>query len=111
MQERVAAGFGLRTRTVSDGAALHEDDRVVPVLARYGRRETEHVLRPRVARHRLEADRREVVAFIDHEMPVIGDEVVHHVLALKALERGDVDDPARLAYAAPDPSDGGRRNI
>ena len=104
--ERMPPGLRLRAHPEPDRAALHEHDRMMAVLARDGRRQTEHEFRLRAARDRLEAHRREVVALVDHEMPVARDDVVHLMLPHEALDDADIDDAARLALSAADPPDG-----
>ena len=59
-----------------DRPALHEDDRVMAVLARDGRGQPEDEPRLRLAGHLLEAVRREVVALVDDQVAVVGDAVV-----------------------------------
>ena len=44
-------------------------------------------------------------------LTVVSDGIVHQVAMLQALDCGDVDDPARLAYTATDSSYDGRRKI
>ena len=105
MPERALPGLRLRARPEPDRTALHEDDRMVAVPARDRRREPEHVFRLRAAGDGLEADGGDMVALVDHEMPVVGDDVVHLALAHQALYDADIDDAAGLAPAAADPSD------
>ncbi len=64
-----------------------------------------------MARHRLETDRGEMVAFVDHEMAVSGHQVVDLASAPQALDHPDIDDAARLTHVAADPTDGGGRQI
>ena len=52
-----------------------------------------------------------MVALVDHEMSVIGDDVVDFALANQALDDADIDDAARLAPAAADLPDRGGREI
>ncbi|MFZ0502049.1 MAG: hypothetical protein WAM52_23210 [Steroidobacteraceae bacterium] len=70
-----------RVDAISNRAALHEDDRVMAILARYGGRETHREPRLGPTSDQLEAARRQVVTFIDNELAVISDAIVHHALA------------------------------
>ena len=52
-----------------------------------------------------------MVALIDHEVAVIGHHVVDLALAHQTLDHADIDDAARPARPAADPTDsGGGRN-
>ena len=77
----------------------------MPVLAGRRRGQAEDVARLAAARHRLEADRRHVVTLIDHEVSIVGDDVIDLSFAHEALYDGDVDDTGRPALAAADPTD------
>ena len=66
---------------MSNRAALHEDDGMVPVFPGDGRGQTNDVPRFRSPGDKLEACRRQMVAFIDDQMAVIGDEVRDFPLA------------------------------
>ena len=62
-------------------AALHEDNRVVAVLTGDRRRQAEDVFRLAAPRHRLEADRRQMVAFVDDQLAIFADDVIDLALA------------------------------
>ena len=111
MREGALPGEGLRARPEPHRTALHEHDRMVAVLARHGRRQPQHVLDLRPARDLLEADGGEMVALVDDEMAVVGDDVVHLVAAHEALNDGNVYDACGLAPAAADLPDGGGGQI
>src|SRR5215213_31263 len=55
--ERTGSRLRPGVHAVPHGATLHEDDRVVPVLARNGRGQPQHEARFRLASHLLEAVR------------------------------------------------------
>src|ERR1700737_1466984 len=65
-----------RVHARSHWAALHKDDRMVPVLARDGRGESHDESRFGLACHLLEAVRRQVMAFVDDQGPGGGDRVI-----------------------------------
>lgn len=85
--------------SVSDGAALHEDDGMVSVLAGDGGGEAEDEFGFCASGDEFEALCGEVVAFVDDEVAVVGDEVFDHALANEALDDGDVD-PAGECFAS-----------
>ena len=111
MCEGSLPGLRLCAGPEPDGTALHEHDRMVTVPARDRCGQAEDIFHLRPARDRLEADGGDMVALVNHEMPVIGDDVVHLPLAHQALDDGDIDDAARLAPAAADLPDRGCREI
>lgn len=80
-------------------AALHVHDRVMSVLASGRCRESNNVLRFRLAHNLLEGDGRKVVAFVDDDVPVVGHEVLHFLVAVEALNHRNIDltSPLRLA--------------
>ena len=77
---------------MTDRAALHEDDRVVAVLPRHRRRQAEHVSGLGLPRDGFEAHGGEVMAFVDDNMAVIGDQIGDDTLPNQALHKGDIDD-------------------
>ena len=64
-----------RIYPMTNGTALHEDDRMVTILAGDGRGQAENVPRLCPARHELEARRGQMMAFIDDQMAVVRHEV------------------------------------
>jgi hypothetical protein len=76
---------------VSNGTALHKDDGMVPVLAGDGGGETEDEFGLGPADREFETLRREMVAFIDDDVSVVGDEVFDDALTDEALDHDDVD--------------------
>jgi hypothetical protein len=77
-------GLLLRVHSVPNRSALHEDDRMVPVLPRDRRRETGDKSRFGLSRHLLETVCRQVMTFIDNQVTVVGDTIVDDTLP-KAL--------------------------
>lgn len=90
---------------MSDGAALHEDDGMVPVLAGDGGGEAEDEFCFGATGHEFEALGGEVVAFVDDEVAVVGNEVFDHALANEALDDGDVDVAGEFLAASAEASD------
>lgn len=56
--------------TMTNRAALHENDRMMAVFPHHRGRQTEHVLRLDFARDGFEAHGRQVMALIDDDVPV-----------------------------------------
>jgi hypothetical protein len=103
--ERPGSGLRFRIYPVMDWPALHEDDRVMAILARHRGREPKDIARLVSARDQLEADGRKMMAFVDDQVAVIGDEVANLAIANEALDQRDVDPPCRLALYATDRAD------
>jgi hypothetical protein len=72
---------------------------VVAILARDGGRKAEHVARLGAPGYELEAYRGEMVALIDDQMTVIGNEVIDLAVPHEALDQRDVDATSGLALA------------
>src|SRR5579864_5982306 len=88
-----------------DWTALHEDDRVVTVLACHRGGQPEDEARFCLPRHLLEAVRRDMVTFIDDEVAVIGHKIVDDALADQALNQGDIEQPGWSPSTAADAAD------
>src|SRR5262245_53317174 len=88
-----------RVDTMPDRTALHEDNRLVAVLPRDGRRQAEDESRLGAPGDLLEAMRREVVAFVDDQMTVIADTVVDHAFADQTLNHCDAEPSGGLVSA------------
>src|SRR5205085_2406860 len=58
-----------------------------------------------LGQYALEGDRRQVVALIDDDVPVAGDEVVDFFLADETLDHRNIDVAVGLAFVAPDTAD------
>jgi hypothetical protein len=102
MIERAFGSLGSCINAVANRAALHRDDGVMSVFPGYRRRQAEDVSGLRTARDQFEAHGRQMVAFVDHEMPIIADDVVDLPFADKALDQGDVNLTFRFTPAAAD---------
>src|SRR4051812_16098074 len=70
---RLASGID----TIANWTALHEDYRMVTVFACYGRRQAGDKLGLRSSGHELKAASRQMVAFINNQVPVAPDLIVH----------------------------------
>lgn len=76
---------------VTNWTALHYNDRVVAILPRDRRRQAKQVSGLRLARDGLKADGGKVMAFVDDDVAVFGDDVRNDALPHKALHKSDVD--------------------
>ena len=83
---------------------------MVTVLARHRGRETDDESGLRLAGDVLEALRRQVVAFVDDEVPVLGDAIVNDALSDQALDDGDIESPRGAIAPAANPADRLRRD-
>jgi hypothetical protein len=104
---------GLRARidAMPNRTALHEDDRMMAILARDGGGEACHKSRLGLPCHLLEAARWQVVAFVDYELTVIRYAVVDYARPGQTLDYGHVDKASRTAPAAADAADRLRRQV
>ena len=84
---------------------LKSEDRVMTVPPMRRRRETGDEAGLHLAHHALERDGWDVVALVDDDVPVGGDEVVDLALPHQALDHGDVEVAVGLAAAAADLAD------
>ncbi|EXI75345.1 MAG: hypothetical protein AW07_01246 [Candidatus Accumulibacter sp. SK-11] len=91
---------------MTDRSALHEDDRVMPVLAGHGRRQAKDIPGLRSPDQLLKARRRQVMAFVHDQMTVVPDTVIDHAGADEALDQRHVERAVRLVAAAADAADG-----
>jgi hypothetical protein len=98
-------GLRASVNAVPHGAALHEDDGVMPVLAGDRRGQAEDVSRLRAPRHQLKARRREVMALVKNQMTVIGYYIGNLTSAHEALDQRDIDDARWFAPATSDDPD------
>jgi hypothetical protein len=86
VRKRSRGGLALRVNAMTDRAALHENDRVMPVLASNRRGQTGYELRFGSAGDQLKAAGAKMVAFIHDQMPVIANPIINHPFANKALD-------------------------
>ncbi|HEY7188645.1 MAG TPA: hypothetical protein VH436_18945 [Vicinamibacterales bacterium] len=105
MLERPRRRLCARTHLMPNWAALHEDDRMVTVLACDGCRQADNKSSFSLACHLFATVRRQVVAFVDDHMAVLGDTVIDDTLADETLNDGDVNPSGRSISSAADPTD------
>ena len=86
-------------------ATLHEDDRVMPVLAGDSRRQSGDIPRLRSAGDKLKACSGQVMALIDDKMAVVGNDIVDFALANQALDQRHVDHTSGFAFSGADGAD------
>jgi hypothetical protein len=85
--------------------ALHVDDRVVSIFALRGCRQAKDVPRLYLFHHLLKGERRQMVAFVDNDVPVFCDEVFDSLSAVGALDDGDIHGATAVAFPAPNLAD------
>ena len=90
---------------MSNGAALHEDDRMVAIFARHRRGQPEDISRLCPPGHELETRRREMVALVNDKMTVVRHQVGYFASTHEALDQRDINDARRLAASAADDAD------
>jgi hypothetical protein len=96
MLKRSSRRLRLCVDTMPDGAALHENDRVMTVLARHGRRQACDERRFRLTNHLFEATSGNVVTLVDNEMAVFSNQVVRNAVADETLDERHVEQPRRF---------------
>ena len=74
---------------------------MVSIFALRGRRQAEDVLRLYLLHHLLKRECRQMVAFINNDLPVLGDEVFDSLSAVGALDDGDIHGAVTVALSAP----------
>src|SRR5688572_14809029 len=90
---------------MSNRAALHEDNRMVPVLACDGCRQTNDEAASGVAYHLLETVSRQVMALVDNHVAVLGDAVVSCAFSEQTLKDADVNQSSRSISSSADSPD------
>jgi hypothetical protein len=91
--------------------ALHEDDRLMPVLARDGGRQSHHESSLCPACDLFEAVGRQVVALVDDQVTVLAHAIIDHTFPDEALDDGDIHSTRRLVPSSADSADCSRRQI
>ena len=100
--ERPRGRLRPRVDAMPDRSALHEDDRMVTVLARDGRRQPDDESGLGLARDLLEAVRRQVMTLVDDQVAVVGHAIIDDALPDEALNDRDVEQSGRPASPAAD---------
>ena len=83
---------------------------MVSVFARDGGRQAEDKTRLGTTSDLLEAVGRQMMAFVDDQMTVVADAVVHDAFADEALDHRDIKAAGRLSPPAANPVDRGARH-
>ena len=99
--ERARRRLCASVHAMPNRAALHEDDRMMAVLAGDGRRQSNDESGLRLPGHLLEAVRRQMMALVDDHMAVFGDAIIHDALADQTLNDADVNVPVGLLRPPP----------
>ena len=108
--ERPAGRLPPGVHAMPDGAALHEQGRVLAILSRHRCRQPDDVPRLGSVGDLRETGRRDVVAFIHDHVAVVRDAVVHLPVPDQALNHGDVDPAPELLASAAQTTDLAFRN-
>ena len=95
-------GLGLGVHAMTHRSTLHEDNRMVPVLAGHCRGQPQHIPRLRAPRDQFEAKRGQMMTFIHDEMTVASDLVRHLRLAHETLYQCNVYSTRGLTATATD---------
>ena len=77
MIERALCQLATRIGFESNGADLHMDDGLVTVAALGCGRQADNISCLDLGKHPFKRDGRQVVAFVDDHLPILGDDVVH----------------------------------
>lgn len=77
MRKRPLRRLPPRIHAIAHGTALHEDDRMTPVLSRHGCGQAGDELCLRAPRHEFKAARRDVVTLVHYQMSIIGHQIAH----------------------------------
>jgi hypothetical protein len=75
----------------SDRSALHEDNRMMAVLASRRRGQANDKLRLDLPHHLFETEGGQVMALVGNHLPVLGNTVLYFTFTVKALKQGHVD--------------------
>ena len=86
MFERRDCGHRAGAELVSYRTALHVDDRVVSIFPLRSCRQAEDVLRLYLPHHLLKSECRQMVAFVNNDVPVFCHEVFDSLSAMGALD-------------------------
>ena len=105
MLKRTGGRLRLGIDAMANRSALHEDDRMMAVLARDGGRQARDELRLRLTDDLLETLGGQMVTFIHDEMAVFCQPIAHDALAHQALDDRHVERAGRLFSPAADATD------
>ena len=111
MVEWMSRGLLLGVDKMTDGPALHEDNRVMAILARHSCGQSGNKFRLCPARHLFKAIRRQMVAFVNNQLAVFCRTVVDNAFANQALNERDINHAAGFASPAANITDRIRTQI
>src|SRR4029077_16922883 len=97
--------------SMPNATALHQDDRMMAVFAKWRGRQPEHITRASRAEPLLETERAKVMAFIDNDLAISAHGVVHSPLAVQTLKNRNINRASRLAAPCADLSDTFQREV
>ena len=89
---------------VSDRAALHKDNRVMPVFTGQRRRQTKKTSGLALPRDQFKTECRQMMTFVNNHKTVVADKIVNHSFFAQALNRGNVNYSSGVAFTAADGS-------
>ena len=95
-----------RIHAMPHRTALHEDDRMVSVLAGDGRGKPDDKSGLCPARHQFKTARGKMMTFIHNQIAVIRHAIIHAVLAHETLDERHVQRAGQLFPSATEPSNG-----
>jgi hypothetical protein len=81
---------------IANAAALHQDDRMMAILAKRRGRQTEHITHFHLTEHLLEAKRGKMVAFINDNLSIFSHDIFHDAFSIQALKHGNINLSGRL---------------
>ena len=102
MVERSFCGLVPRVDPKTYGSALHKNNWMMAVFAGDRRRQPKNIPRLSPPGDQFKADGRQVVAFINNELPVIANNVVNFSFSYQTLDEGHIDYSGRTPFSAAD---------
>ena len=85
---------------ITNGTALHQNDRMMTVLAHRGRSQAKNIPRFDLSQHLFKTEGGEMMAFVHDDLAVSGHQIIHHMFAAEALYYRHVDQASRLFATA-----------
>ena len=114
-QHIVREGTSLRllfgVNPVSYRPALHENNRMVAVLAAHGGRETSNILGLGPSGNLLETGGCYMMALIHNKMPIVANQIIHHTFAHKTLNDSHIQSTCGLSPSSSDLTDNFDRKV
>ena len=110
MCKRPRGGLYFRVHAMADRAALHKNDRVMPVFARDCGRQSGHEFRLGPSNDEFKTVRRNVMAFIYNDLTIVCHPVIYHVSPNETLNQSHIQSACQLLSSAPKPANATRWN-